>query len=168
MGLYEALITVDPGVFIAQICNLMIQLFILKKFLLEPVKKVLDERKAMADAQIAEAEKANQDAQAMKAEYEQSLASAKAEANGIVAAAQKTAAARSEAIVGEARTAAAQLKEKAQQDIALEKKKAINEVKDEIGTMAMDIATKVVEREIDQKDHQALIDEFIKNVGEAS
>ncbi len=168
MGLYEALITVDPGIFIAQICNLMIQLFILKKFLLEPVQKVLDERKAMADAQIAEAEKANQDAQAMKTEYEQSLASAKAEANSIVAAAQKTASARSEAIVGEARTAAAQLKEKAQEDIALEKKKAINEVKDEIGTMAMDIASKVVEREIDQKDHQALIDEFIKNVGEAS
>ena len=168
MELYQALITVDPGTFIAQICNLMIQLVILKKFLLEPVKKILDERKAMADAQIAEATKANQDAQAMKAEYEQSLASAKAEANGIVAAAQKTAAARSESIVGEARTAAAQLKEKAQEDIAMEKKKAINEVKDEIGGMAMEIASKVVEREIDQKDHQALIDEFIKNVGEAS
>ena len=168
MELYQALITVDLGTFIAQICNLMIQLVILKKFLLEPVKKVLNERKAMADAQIADAAKANQDAQAMKAEYEQSLASAKAEANGIVAAAQKTAAARSESIVGEARTAAAQLKEKAQEDIAMEKKKAINEVKDEIGGMAMEIASKVVEREISQKDHQKLIDSFIENVGEES
>ena len=70
--------------------------------------------------------------------------------------------------MGEARAAAAQLRQKAEQDIALEKKKAINEVKDEIGGMAMDIASRVVEREIDQKDHQALIDEFIKNVGEAS
>lgn len=167
MNLYQALITVDPGTFVVQLCNLMIQLVILKKFLLEPVKKVLDERKALADAEIADAQKANQDAQALKAEYEQSLASAKAEANDIVAAAQKTAAVRSDAIVGEARTAAAQLKEKAQQDIALEKKKAINQVKDEIGDMAMEIASKVVAREIDQKDHQALIDEFIKNVGEA-
>ncbi len=168
MDLYQALITVDPGTFLAQICNLMIQLVILKKFLLEPVKKILNERQAMADEQIVAAQQANQEAQAMKAEYEESLASAKAEANGIVAAAQKTATARSEAIVGEARTAAAQLKEKAQEDIAMEKKKAINQVKDEIGEMAMDIASKVVEREIDQKDHQALIDEFIKNVGEAS
>ncbi len=166
MNLYQALITVDPGTFVVQLCNLMIQLVILKKFLLEPVQKVLNERKAIADAEIADAQKANQDAQALKAEYEQNLASAKAEANDIVAAAQKTAAVRSDAIVGEARTAAAKLKEKAQEDIALEKKKAINQVKDEIGDMAMEIASKVVEREINQKDHQALIDEFIKNVGE--
>ncbi len=166
MNLYQALITVDPGTFLAQICNLMIQIVILKKFLLEPVNKILNERKAKADADIVAAEQARLEAQTMKDEYEQSLANAKSEANGIVAAAQKTATARSESIVGEARAAAAQLKEKAQEDIALEKKKAINQVKDEIGDMAMDIASKVVEREIDKKDHQALIDEFIKNVGE--
>ena len=166
MDIYQALITVDPGTFIAQICNLMIQLVILKKFLLNRVKKILDERQQKAGAEIVAAQQANQDAQDMKAEYEKSLANAKTEANQIVAAAQKTATARSEAIVDEARTAAAQLREKAQDDIALEKKKAINQVKNEIGTMAVDIASKVVEREIQAADHQTLIDEFIKNVGE--
>ena len=53
-------------------------------------------------------------------------------------------------------------------DFAQERKKAVNEVKDEIGGMAMEIASKVVEREIKEADHQDLIDEFIKNVGEAS
>ena len=47
-------------------------------------------------------------------------------------------------------------------------KRQVNEVKDEIGGMAMEIASKVVEREIKEADHQDLIDEFIKNVGEAS
>ncbi len=47
-----------------------------------------------------------------------------------------------------------------------QRKKAVNEVKDEIGGMAMEIASKVVEREIKEADHQDLIDEFIKNVGE--
>ena len=47
-------------------------------------------------------------------------------------------------------------------------KKAVNEVKDEIGGIAMEIASKVVEREISEADHKDLIDEFIKNVGEAS
>ena len=167
MDMYQALITVDPGTFIAQICNLMIQLVILKKLLLNPVKKILDERQQQAGAEIVAAQKANQDAQDMKAEYEKSLANAKAEANQIVAAAQKTATARGEAIVDEARTTAAQLREKAQDDIALEKKKAINQVKNDIGNMAVDIASKVVEREIQLTDHQTLIDEFIKNVGEA-
>ena len=44
----------------------------------------------------------------------------------------------------------------------------MNEVKDEIGGIAMEIASKVVEREIREEDHKDLIDEFIKNVGEAS
>ncbi len=168
MQLYQALITLDGWTFIAQICNLMIQLFIFKKLLLNPVKKVIAERKAKADSQIADAEKLRTEAEAMKAEYEQNLQNARAEANQIVAAAQKTATARSEELLGEARAQAAALKQKAEADIAQERKKAVNEVKDEIGGMAMEIASKVVEREIKEKDHQDLIDEFIKNVGEAS
>ena len=168
MELYQALITLDGWTFLAQICNLMIQLVIFKKLLLNPVKKVIAERKAKADSQIADAEKLRTEAEAMKAEYEQNLQNARTEANQIVAAAQKTAAARSEELLGEARAQAAALKQKAEADIAQERKKAVNEVKDEIGGIAMEIASKVVEREIKEEDHKDLIDEFIKNVGEAS
>mgnify|MGYP000392775962 FL=1 len=168
MQLYQALITLDGWTFLAQICNLMIQLVIFKKLLLNPVKKVIAERKAKADSQIADAQKLRTEAEAMKAEYEQNLQNARNEANQIVASAQKTAAARSEELLGEARAQAAALKQKAEADIAQERKKAVNEVKDEIGGIAMEIASKVVEREISEKDHKDLIDEFIKNVGEAS
>ena len=168
MQLYQALITLDGWTFVAQICNLMIQLVIFKKLLLNPVKKVIAERKAKADSQIADAQKLRTEAEAMKAEYEQNLQNARTEANQIVAAAQKTATARSEELLGEARAQAAALKQKAEADIAQERKKAVNEVKDEIGGMAMEIASKVVEREIREADHKDLIDEFIKNVGGAS
>ena len=168
MELYQALITLDGWTFLAQICNLMIQLVIFKKFLLKPIKQVIADRKAKADSQIADATKLRTEAEAMKAEYEQNLQNARAEANEIVANAQKTATARGEEIVGEARAQAAALKQKAEADIAQERKKAVNEVKDEIGGIAMEIASKVVEREISEKDHKDLIDEFIKNVGEAS
>ena len=143
MELYQALITLDGWTFLAQICNLMIQLLIFKKFLLNPVKKVIAERKAKADSQIADAAKLRTEAEAMKAEYEQNLQNARA-------------------------AQAAALKQKAEADIAQERKKAVNEAKDEIGGMAMEIASKVVEREIKEADHKDLIDEFIKNVGEAS
>ena len=168
MELYQALITLDGWTFLAQICNLMIQLVIFKKFLLKPIKQVIADRKAKADSEIADAKKLREEAEAMKAEYEQNLQNARTEANQIVATAQKTATARSEEIVGEARAQAAALKQKAEADIAQERKKAVNEVKDEIGGIAMEIASKVVEREISEKDHKDLIDEFIKNVGEAS
>ena len=165
---YQALITLDGWTFLAQICNLMIQLLIFKKFLLKPIKQVIADRKAKADSEIADAKKLREEAEAMKAEYEQNLQNARTEANQIVTSAQKTATARGEEIVGEARAQAAALKQKAEADIAQERKKAVNEVKDEIGGIAMEIASKVVEREISEKDHKDLINEFIKNVGEAS
>ena len=60
------------------------------------------------------------------------------------------------------------IKAKAESDIAQERKKAVNDIKNEIGSMAMDIAGKVIEREISEEDHRKLIDEYIQNVGEAS
>ena len=118
MELYQALITLDGWTFLAQICNLMIQLVIFKKFLLKPIKQVIADRKAKADSEIADAQKLRTEAEAMKAEYEQNLQNARTEANQIVATAQKTATARSEEIVGEARAQAAALKQKAEADIA--------------------------------------------------
>ncbi|MGN0975253.1 MAG: F0F1 ATP synthase subunit B [Gemmiger sp.] len=166
--LYQALVTIDPFTLICQICNLLIQMVIFKKLLLDKVLAVLDERRSRADAQLAEADAARAEAEAMKAAYEQDMANAKAQANEILASAQKTAAARSEEVLSAARSDAAGIRQKAEKDIELEKKKAVNDLKNEIGGMAMDIASKVVEREIRQADHQALIDEFIRNVGDAS
>ena len=105
---------------------------------------------------------------ALKKEYEQNMLDAKDKANQIVTSAQKTAAIQSEEILKEAADQAAAIKSKAEKDIAQEKRKAVNEVKNEIGGIAMEIAGKVIEREISEEDHAKLIDEFISNVGEAS
>ncbi len=71
-------------------------------------------------------------------------------------------------MIKEAEQHASSIKAKAEEDIRLERKKALNEVKDEIGSIAMDIAGKVVEKEIHEDEHKALIDEFLQNVEEAS
>lgn len=168
MSIYQALVTIDPFTLICQICNLLIQMILIKKLLLDKVLAVLDERRRRADAELADARQAKADAAAIKSEYEQNMAEAKATANQLVADAQKTATARSEELLADARAQAAALKQKAEADIAQEKKKAVNEIKDEIGGIAMEIASKVVEREIHEDDHKDLIDEFIRNVGEAS
>lgn len=164
----QELVTIIPWTFIAQICNLFIQLYLIKRFLFKPISAVLEKRKAMADAQIQDAEKARREAESLKAGYEAEMANAKAEAAAIIQNAQKDAAARSEAIVNEAQAQAAGIKSKAEADIVQERKKAVNDIKNEIGGIAMDIAGKVIEREISEEDHRKLIDEFIENVGEAS
>ena len=166
--MFQQLVTIVPWNFVAAICNLLIQMWLIKKFLFKPVQKVLAQRQQMADAQIADAEKARTEAEAMRTDYEQRLSEAKEEAAQLVQSATRTAQLRSEEILRQAQADAASIKTKADADIAQQRKKAINEVKDEIGGIAMDIASKEVEREIDPKVHQDLIDEFIRNVGDAS
>lgn len=164
----QDLVTLVPWTFVATLCNLFLQIYLIKRFLFKPVNAMLEKRKAMADAQIQDAIKAKDEAEAMKAEYEQNMAEAKNKANEILTTAQKTASIQSEEMLREAAQQAAAIKAKAEKDIAQEKRKAVNEIKDEIGGMAMDIAGKVIEREISEEDHKKLIDEFIANVGEAS
>jgi len=128
---------------------------------------VIDKRRETADREIVEAREARDEAMTIKATYEDNMKQAKAEANQILAHAQKTATARSEEIIGQAQSQAALIKEKAAEDIAREKKKALNEVKDEISGVAIAIAEKVVERQINEQDQQKLIEQFIDDLGGA-
>ena len=78
----QNLVSIIPWTFIAQLCNLFIQLYLIKRFLLKPINAVLEKRKEMATAEITEAEKAKEEARAIKAEYEQNMAEAKEKAKG--------------------------------------------------------------------------------------
>ena len=164
----QNLVGLVPWTFIAQICNLFIQMYLIKRFLFKPINNILEKRKAAADAEIQDAVKAKEEAEAMKADYEQNMLEAKTKANEILTTAQKTATVQSEEIIREASKQAASIKAKAESDIAQEKRKAVNEIKDEIGSMAVEIAGKVIEREISEEDHEKLIDEFIASVGEGA
>ena len=165
MDLYQSLVTVNPVTLIAQICNLLIQLFLVKKFFLDKIKAVLDARREAADQEITDAQAAKAEAMEIKATYEKNMQEAKAKANEIVDRAQKTATARGEEIIRQASEEAAALKQKAAADVAMEKKKALNDAKDEISGIAMAIAEKVVERQLDNTDHDKLINQFIENLG---
>ncbi len=165
--LYQSLVAVEPATLIVTICNLFLQMFIVKKFLLDKVMKVLDDRRKAADQEITQAKEAKDEAMSIKATYEENMRQAKAEANEILSHAQKTAAARSEEIIGEAQAQAVRIKEKASADIAQEKKNALNQVKDEISGIAMAIAEKVVERQLNEDDHEKLVNQFIDNLGDA-
>ena len=166
MDLYQSLVTVNPVTLIAQICNLFIQLLIVKIFFLDKIKAILDQRRAAADKEITDAQAAHAEADAIKAAYEQNMKEAKEKADSILMSAQKTATLRSEEIINQAQATAAQIKSKASADIEMEKKKAINDAKNEISGLAMAIAGKVVERELNAADQSALIDRFIEELGD--
>lgn len=166
MDLYQSLVTVNPVTLIAQICNLFIQLLIVKIFFLDKIKAVLDKRRETADKQIADAEAAKSEAAAIKQTYEENMRQAKTKADDMILSAQKTAAQRGEEIISQAQKQAAQIKTKAASDIEMEKKKAINEAKNEISELAMAIAGKVVARELNDADQDGMIDRFIEELGD--
>ena len=165
--IYQSLVAVNPVTLIAQICNLFLQLFVVKKFFLNKVLAILDARREAADKEIVDAQNAREEAMNIRATYEENMRQAKAEANALLQHAQKTASARSEEIISQAQAQAVQIKEKAAADIAQEKKKAINDAKDEISGISMAIAEKVVERQLNAADQQKLIDQFINDLGDA-
>ena len=161
MKQFQDLVTLAPWTFIFQICNLLILTAGVKHFLFKPVQQILAKRKEEIEASYT-------DAQAMKEEYETRLASAKEEAAEIVKSATARANARGEELVSAARAEAAALKSKADAEIESERRKAAGELKNDISELALDIAGRVVEKEIDPETHKELIDDFISRVGDAS
>ena len=166
MDLYQSLVTVNPVTLIAQIFNLFLTLFIVKKYFLDKIQAILDQRRAAADREITDAQNAKAEAMTIKAAYEENMRQSKAKADALLISAQQTAALRGEEIIQDAQRTAVQIKQKAEADIAQEKKKAINDAKNEISEMALAIAGKVVGRELNAADQSSLVDSFIDGLGD--
>lgn len=164
----QQFISIAPWTIIFQILNLLLLMVLFKKYLFTPVTEILEKRQAEIEGHYQEAQQAETDAKAMKADYESKMAGARQEADRVIKTATESANAMSASIVEDARTQADQLKHRAQTEIDLERRRAFDEVKGELSGIALDIASQVIEREVNEKDHEAFINEFIKNVGEAS
>ena len=113
-----------------------------------------------------DAANARENALSMESEYKEKLSAAAETGANMVKEAVARGQRREEEIIRQANAQASALLEKASQDIALEKKKAINDAKDEISGIAMSIAEKVVGRELNEADHAALVDSFIDRLGD--
>ncbi|MBE5798720.1 MAG: F0F1 ATP synthase subunit B [Clostridiales bacterium] len=165
MDLYQSLVTVNPVTLIAQICNLFLQIFLVKVFFLDKIKAILDARREAADKEITDAKTAKEEAMVIKATYEQNMLESKAKAEQILQNAQQTAVQRGEQIISDAQKTAVAMKQKAEAEIAREKKRALNDAKNEISEIAMAIAGKVVGRELTADDHAKMVDSFIDELG---
>ena len=153
-----SLVGIVPWEFVAQIANLLIQAALFKKFLFKPVQGIIAKRRGEVNAIYGEE----------KAEYDRLMRDARVEAGQIVKAAAENAEARATQLIQSAQQEAAGIKEKAYAEIDREKKKTVNEIKDNISGMVVALAEKVVEKEINAGDQQALIDQFIKEMGESA
>ena len=164
--MFESFLGVNPWTALFILLNTLTIFFVARKFLFNPVMKIIAERQQEIDDLYAGANSAKNEAEALRAEYTAKLSDAKAASEQIVKEAVARGQAREEDIIRKANADAAAIMDKASADIAQEKKKAINDAKNEISGLTMAIAGKVVERELNGADQEKLIDRFIDELGD--
>ena len=151
---------------IGTLINTLILFLVIKHFLFDKVNAILEARKNEVEKTYEDADEALKNAKELETEYTEKLAGAKEESAEIIRNATKKAQLRSDEIIGEAKNEAHGIMTKASSDMVKEKKRAVNQIKDEISDIAVSIAEKVVSKEIDPKTHEELIESFIDGIGE--
>ncbi len=162
---FEALIGINPWTLLFAWLNLVILFLFLRKLLFKPVKKMIDDRQKEIDDLYADAEQKRVDAQTDKAAYEEKLRHAEEESEQILRNAQRRALLREEEILREADETARRTLKRADEQVELEKRRAVNEVKDEVGGMAVEIASAILSRDVKAEEHSAMIDDFLRRLG---
>ena len=162
---FEKFVGVNFWTMIFAWINLLILYLFLKKLLFVPMKNMIDSRQQEIDDMYSNAEKSVNEANELKGEYEDKMSKVNQESEEILKSAVRRAQLKEEEILREADAKATRVMERAEEQIELEKKRAINEVKNEVSSMAIGIASAVIERDVSAEEHRELIDEFITNMG---
>lgn len=164
--MFKSFIGIDFWTALFILLNTLAIFLVARKYLIGPVRKLIEARQKEIDDMYETAQNAREDAMAMKEEYLKKLNDAQTTSDKIVKDAVARGQKREEEIVEKAKNEAGQILQKAQDDIQLEKKKAVNEAKNEISNMALEIAGKVVGRQLSAADKAEMIDHFIDELGD--
>jgi len=148
--------------------NVFILFFALSYMLFNPVREVLERRKQKIAGELKNAADDKEAALAMKEEYEARLLEVKKEAEEILEDARKRAKQREAEIITEAREEADRIVTRGSREVELERKKALDDMKEQIISIASVMAGKVVAASIDTTVQDALIDETLKEMGEST
>ncbi|MFD2624569.1 F0F1 ATP synthase subunit B [Salibacterium salarium] len=148
------------------IVTFVILMLALRKFAWGPIMNMMKQREEHVASEIETAEKNRQDAEKYVEEQRQELERARDEAQSIIANAKKTSEKQGEDIIAQSRAEAERMKENALADIAREKEQAVAELREQVGSLSVMIASKIIEKELDEKEQEQLIDDYVKEAGD--
>lgn len=166
MDEFLAFVTIDVWTMIFTWGNLIILLLLMKKFLFKPVNNILDKRKNEIEEMYKNASDDKIAANEMKEEYTLKLNKAREEAEEIVKSASRKAILKEEEIISDANLQASKIIERAKGQIELERSNAYAELREDVSSISIMIASKVLEKDIDESDHREMIDKFIGEIGD--
>ena len=149
---------------VAGIIAFAIVFFFVWKWVWPNLNKTMETRQAAIAGQITEAEKAKEEAESLRKDYQEQLASSRGEGNRIVEEARQQAEQMRADILAKAEADAEQIRQKAREDAAGEKSRALADAKAQVGDISVDLASKIVGESLDQEAHKALIDRYLADL----
>ena len=159
--LYQGLLEINWNLLFSAITVLVLYL-ILKHFFFEKVHKFMEARKAAVQDNLDRAKATEEEAQALLSEYQATLSNAEEEKRAIIKAAKAEADRRADTIVGEAKIQAQQIVSEAHENMRAEEEKAVVQLKKEVSSLAVLAAERIMQRELDEKSQQALVDQVLE------
>jgi F-type H+-transporting ATPase subunit b len=139
--------------------------FLLQRYAFGPLFGIMEKRRELVASQLNDAANNKAQAEQLLAQQREALEQARKEASEIIERARQSATKQAEDIVRAAKEESVRLKEEAVQSIENEKNKAIEAVRSQVGYMSVLIASKILEKQIDEKSQSELIDQYLKEVG---
>ncbi|GAA4874218.1 F0F1 ATP synthase subunit B [Paenibacillus vulneris] len=151
--------------FFIQIVAFLILYFLLQKFAFGPLFGMMEKRRQLVKDQIQTAENSRKQAEQLLEEQKQALQQTRKEAHDIIEQARQTSSKQADEIVAAARKEADRLKDEALKDIENEKNKAVAALRSQVSAMSVLIASKIIEKQIDEKTQNDLVEHYLKEVG---
>jgi len=151
---------------VAQIFNFIILLVFLRLVVYPPIVKILEQRQEAIQGNVAAAQEERKQAEELRQQYLGDMQKAKEEANAVIQKATKAAEDESRSIIDAAKQEADRIKESALQDIEREKEKAVSELREQVASLSILVASKVVDEKITADVQRDLINDFIKEAGD--
>ena len=158
----------ESSLIIWTIISFGVLLLLLSKFALRPLLDVMDKREKRIRESLETAEHARLEAERLLKEHEEHLAKAREESQEIIAQGKKLGEGMKQEIVDKAREQADSMIEKAQIAINKQRDEALDELQKKVAGLSIEIASKIIERSLNSKDHQKLIEDYLSKVGEGS
>ncbi|MDI4650258.1 MULTISPECIES: F0F1 ATP synthase subunit B [Cohnella] len=154
--------------FFVQVIAFGILYLLLSKYAFGPLFGIMEKRRQLVKEQIDTAERNRSESERFLEEQKQSLQQARKEAYDIIEQAKSTGSKQADDIISAARGESSRLKEEAVRDIEAEKNKAIASLKSEVGGLSVQIASKILEKQVDAGAQGELVDQYLKDVGKKS
>jgi F-type H+-transporting ATPase subunit b len=154
----------DTSELVMGLIAFLLLMLLMMKFAFPKLNAMLEERQAAIQGKLEEADSKLQEAEESKRNFEASLGDARGEATRIIDEAKSTAESLRADILAKAESEAAAMIERAQADVAAERQRVLQELRSQVGTMSVELASRIVERELDSATHEGLVDEYIQRL----